>query len=128
MEYEYYPSMETLVGEAVARDVVPSDIYTQGQVMVNTHDILEQIKAQNSQDYVMKGYRRVALNKHGDKFYDVLMEWLSEEIVKENNKLEPIKVRRKINKDGEWYEFEDGRHRIALNTMLGFEETPAELV
>lgn len=119
----YYPKMQTLIDEATLREIRPEDIFKSPyDNYVDSGIFYNKITEGKTQEYKESPQARILMNQPGDKYYDILMAWLSDGEADEKDKLEPVEIR--MSADGEDYRALDGRHRAMFCMLLGIEDLP----
>lgn len=124
----YYPDMETLIYEARAREIAPSDIFKANSYdyLIDAKEFFNDITKGKDDGYAERAGARILKNKAGDQMYDVLLAWLSDGEVREKDKLSPAGVKF-VGTDRKWVNTIDGRHRAQLCIMLDI-DLPVEII
>lgn len=106
-------SIKYLINECKNRGIKPEDIFEKPFKLVNAKYFLDYLTMDKEPSYRSDAFDRILLNKAGNSFYDVLMNYLNSATDGKKNykKLTPATLRHGYPLDG--------RHRAALCLLLG---------
>lgn len=111
---QYYP-ISTLILEARAIGVTPSDIFKNYTETVDTYEFLKSVSDKMGEDYIRQARNTIMSNTPGDIFYDIVYDFVMYKHA--DKKLLPAKITY-INDN---IEYVDGVHRAVLCMLLGID-------
>lgn len=121
---QFNTDMRSLLEEALSRGVKAEDLFQTTGCSYDAVTFFDRITEGKDPEYRRNTARRILLNKPGDPFYDVVMNYLDSLGTSKNyKKLPPAKIRRQGLGP---FEPIDGRHRAALCILLDIKYIPIE--
>lgn len=115
------PDMQELMTTAIQEGVTSKDLFYNGDAYYNSFAFFDKILEDKDDNYKKQTIDRIFNNRPGDKFYDILVNFLTKK--KNYPKLEPASIQRE--RLGPWRPV-DGRHRAAFCAILGIVLMPVK--